>query len=173
MRLTHWIPAIGLAVLATSANAQTQTKYVRYEAGNRVSWGILDGESIRELQGSVFEKATPTGKTVKLARASRPDLVTEAEVKETVRYKRITSPLFTFAILMLIAAPVSGGPLLRIPREGPGGWLTLHLVTVIATLVLQFYTAFMAVRIIGENVRLLDTIDARLIASPEPAPPPA
>jgi 2-keto-4-pentenoate hydratase/2-oxohepta-3-ene-1,7-dioic acid hydratase in catechol pathway len=67
MRLTHWIPAIGLVVLATGANAQTQTKYVRYEAGNRVSWGILDGESIRELQGSVFDKATPTGKTVKLA----------------------------------------------------------------------------------------------------------
>jgi 2-keto-4-pentenoate hydratase/2-oxohepta-3-ene-1,7-dioic acid hydratase in catechol pathway len=61
------MPAIGLALLATGANAQTQTKYVRYEAANRVSWGILDGESIRELQGSVFDNAKPTGKTLKLA----------------------------------------------------------------------------------------------------------
>jgi len=114
-----------------------------------------------------------TGKTVKLARAARPDLVTEAEVKETVRYKRITSPLFTFAILMLIAAPVSGGPLLQIPKGGPGGWLTFHLVIVLATLALQFYTAYQAVRIIRENVRLLDAIDARLLASPASAPPPA
>lgn len=114
-----------------------------------------------------------TGKTVKLARAARPDLVTEAEVKETIRYKRITSPLFTFAILMLIAAPVSGGPLLQIPQGGPGGWLTLHLLVVIATLALQIYAAIKAVQIIRENVRLLDAIDARLLASPEPALPEA
>ena len=81
MRLTHWIPAIGLALLATSASAQTQTKYVRYEAGNRVSWGILDGESIRELQGSVFDKATPTGKTLKLADVK---LLAPAEAKKVV-----------------------------------------------------------------------------------------
>lgn len=109
-----------------------------------------------------------TGRTVKDARAKHPDLVTEAEIRETIRYKRVTSPLFTFAILMLIAAPISGGPLLRIPKEGPGAWLTLHLVVVIFTLVLQIYTAVKAVQFIRENVRLLETIDARLLAEPAP-----
>ncbi len=82
MRLPHCIPTIGLVLLATSAVAQTQTKYVRYEAGNRVSWGILEGEStIRELQGSVFEGAKPTGRTLKLADVK---LLAPAEPKKVV-----------------------------------------------------------------------------------------
>jgi hypothetical protein len=107
-----------------------------------------------------------TGRTIKDARKARPDLVSEAEVKETVRFKRVTSPLFTFAILMLIAAPVSGGALLQIPKDGPGGWLTLHIVVVTATLLLQLYTAFRAVQFVLINVRLLQAIDARYLNSP-------
>lgn len=102
-----------------------------------------------------------TGRTIKDARKARPDLVSETDVKETVRFKRVTSPLFTFAILMLIAAPVSGGALLRIPKEGPGGWLTLHIVIVVITLALQIYTAIKAVQFILINVRLLEAVDAR------------
>lgn len=81
MRLTCWIPAVGLSLLATTAVAQTQTKYVRYEAANRISWGILEGESIRELQGSVFDGAKPTGRTVKLAEVR---LLAPAEAKKVV-----------------------------------------------------------------------------------------
>jgi 2-keto-4-pentenoate hydratase/2-oxohepta-3-ene-1,7-dioic acid hydratase in catechol pathway len=83
MKLSHWIVALfGLAVLTTSVAAQTQTKYVRYEMAGRVSWGILEGETtIRELQGSVFESAKPTGKTVKL---SEVKLLPPAEPKKVI-----------------------------------------------------------------------------------------
>lgn len=83
MKLSHWIVALfGLAVLTTSVAAQTQTKYVRYELSGRVSWGILEGETtIRELQGSVFESAKPTGRTVKLAEVK---LLPPAEPKKVI-----------------------------------------------------------------------------------------
>ena len=49
------------------ASAQA-TKYVRFEAAGRAAWGILQSETtIQELQGSVFEGANPTGRTLKLA----------------------------------------------------------------------------------------------------------
>lgn len=45
-------------------------KYVRYSVAGNVSYGILDGETIRELRGDIFEKAEPTGTTRKLADVS-------------------------------------------------------------------------------------------------------
>jgi 2-keto-4-pentenoate hydratase/2-oxohepta-3-ene-1,7-dioic acid hydratase in catechol pathway len=63
-------------------SAQTLTKYVRYEAGGRVSWGVLESEStIRELQGSVFDNAKPTGRTLKLAEVK---LLAPAEPKKVI-----------------------------------------------------------------------------------------
>jgi 2-keto-4-pentenoate hydratase/2-oxohepta-3-ene-1,7-dioic acid hydratase in catechol pathway len=62
-----FLAALAIVALATSAAAQTVTKYVRYQAGNTTSYGILEGETIRELQGSIFENAKPTGRTRKLA----------------------------------------------------------------------------------------------------------
>jgi 2-keto-4-pentenoate hydratase/2-oxohepta-3-ene-1,7-dioic acid hydratase in catechol pathway len=54
--------------LAASAVAQAQTHYVRYEAAGRTSWGILDGETVREVQGSIFDGAAkPSGRTVKVS----------------------------------------------------------------------------------------------------------
>src|SRR5262245_10684625 len=70
MKPSHWLIAVLTIVgisAATSASAQTPVRYVRYETGGRASWGILDGASIRELQGSVFDNAKPTGRTLKLA----------------------------------------------------------------------------------------------------------
>jgi 2-keto-4-pentenoate hydratase/2-oxohepta-3-ene-1,7-dioic acid hydratase in catechol pathway len=46
---------------------QALTHYVKYEAAGRVAWGVLEGDTIRELQGSVFEGAKPGGRTLKLA----------------------------------------------------------------------------------------------------------
>src|SRR5947208_842620 len=43
------------------------TKYVRYSTGGSASFGILDGDSIQELRGSIFETAEKTGKTLRLA----------------------------------------------------------------------------------------------------------
>lgn len=59
---------VALLVLATVPEAAAQTtKYVRYADGGRPAYGILDGEVVRELAGSPFESARPSGRTVKLA----------------------------------------------------------------------------------------------------------
>ena len=69
---------VGLpAVLA----AQTLTHYVKYETAGRVAWGLLEGETIRELQGNVFEGAKPTGRTLKLTEVK---LLAPAEAKKVV-----------------------------------------------------------------------------------------
>jgi 2-keto-4-pentenoate hydratase/2-oxohepta-3-ene-1,7-dioic acid hydratase in catechol pathway len=61
------LASAAIVALATSAAAQTVTKYVRYQAGTTTSYGILEGDTIRELQGSIFENAKPSGRTRKLA----------------------------------------------------------------------------------------------------------
>jgi len=61
------LAAVAVVALSTSATAQTVTKYVRYQAGTTTSYGILEGDTIRELQGSIFQNAKPTGRTRKLA----------------------------------------------------------------------------------------------------------
>lgn len=60
--------AIG-AVTLPAAGQQGITRYVRYSHQNVISYGILEGETIRELKGNLFAGATPTGRTVKLAEA--------------------------------------------------------------------------------------------------------
>lgn len=65
-RLVSTVALIAFCLVATAAHAQV-TKYVRYEAGGRVSYGILEGDTIRELSGDLFASPKPTGRTVKLA----------------------------------------------------------------------------------------------------------
>jgi 2-keto-4-pentenoate hydratase/2-oxohepta-3-ene-1,7-dioic acid hydratase in catechol pathway len=48
-------------------STQNITKYVRYDVSGQTSFGILEGDTVRELRGSIFEKAEPTGKTFRLA----------------------------------------------------------------------------------------------------------
>src|SRR6476660_3041101 len=43
------------------------TKYVRYTASGQTSFGILDGDTVRELRGNIFETTATTGKTFRLA----------------------------------------------------------------------------------------------------------
>ena len=50
-----------------AAAGQTLTHYVKYERAGAVAWGLLEGETIRELQGNVFDGAKPSGRTLKLA----------------------------------------------------------------------------------------------------------
>ena len=67
--------AIGAVTLPAAAQQgvtkpqQGVTKYVRYWHQNVISYGILEGDTIRELKGNLFAGATPTGRTVKLADA--------------------------------------------------------------------------------------------------------
>lgn len=85
MFVTRWI-AVGLIAAAltsaTTVFAQTQVRYVRYETAGRVAWGILENDTtIRELQGSVFDNAKPTGRTVRL---SDVKLLAPAEAKKVI-----------------------------------------------------------------------------------------
>ncbi|HLF80053.1 MAG TPA: fumarylacetoacetate hydrolase family protein [Dehalococcoidia bacterium] len=45
------------------------TRYVRYTAAGETSHGILEGDTIRQLSGDLFDNPQPTGKTVPLAGA--------------------------------------------------------------------------------------------------------
>ncbi len=56
-----------LAVAVLGQQARQSTKYVRYALAGRTAIGILDGDTIRELRGGLFESPTPTGTSVKLA----------------------------------------------------------------------------------------------------------
>ena len=72
MRASRFFIALSLGTicllgLAGAIPAQAQiTKYVRYSLGGETSYGILDGETIRELSGDLFDLPQPTGKTVAL-----------------------------------------------------------------------------------------------------------
>lgn len=43
------------------------TKYIRYRSGSGASYGILDGDTVREISGGLFGSRTPTGVTHALA----------------------------------------------------------------------------------------------------------
>jgi 2-keto-4-pentenoate hydratase/2-oxohepta-3-ene-1,7-dioic acid hydratase in catechol pathway len=60
--------ALAVGTLATVSARQAVTKYVRYAVDSNTSYGILDGDQIRELKGDLFANPTPTGRSVALAR---------------------------------------------------------------------------------------------------------
>ena len=66
------LTALFVACFATSLpieiGAQTPVKrYVRYSQGNAISYGLLEGDTIRELKGDLFSKPVETGRVVKLS----------------------------------------------------------------------------------------------------------
>ena len=61
--------------------AQTLTHYVKYDVAGRVAWGLLEGDTIRELQGNVFDGAKPNGRKLKL---SKVKLLPPAEPKKVI-----------------------------------------------------------------------------------------
>ena len=74
-----WVLLLG--GLSAPVFAQPLTHYVRYEAAGRVAWGLLEGETIRELQGNVFDGAKPAGRTLKLTEVK---LLPPAEPKKVI-----------------------------------------------------------------------------------------
>jgi 2-keto-4-pentenoate hydratase/2-oxohepta-3-ene-1,7-dioic acid hydratase in catechol pathway len=71
-------------VVLTAANTLAQvTRYIRYEAQGRTSYGILDGETVRELSAAPWSGGKPTGRTapsksVKLLAPAEPSKVIAA-----------------------------------------------------------------------------------------------
>jgi 2-keto-4-pentenoate hydratase/2-oxohepta-3-ene-1,7-dioic acid hydratase in catechol pathway len=43
------------------------TRYIRYSAGQKTAYGILEDHNVRELNGDIFAEAKPTGETLSLA----------------------------------------------------------------------------------------------------------
>ena len=66
MKVLRTVSLLGILSVAVSADAQV-TKYVRYAHRGNVSYGILEGEQIRELDGSAVEGAARTGESVALS----------------------------------------------------------------------------------------------------------
>jgi 2-keto-4-pentenoate hydratase/2-oxohepta-3-ene-1,7-dioic acid hydratase in catechol pathway len=61
---------LGTALAASAMQGQTNqavTRYVRFRRGTTVSHGILEGETVRPIQGDLFGTHKPTGATHKLA----------------------------------------------------------------------------------------------------------
>jgi len=58
--------AVG-ALATVSARQAAVTKYVRYSVDGAASYGILDGDQIRELKGDLFANPAPTGRRMPLA----------------------------------------------------------------------------------------------------------
>ena len=58
--------AATVLAFVASASAGEVTKYVRYEHGGAASYGILEGETIHQLNGNVFQSPGRTGVTVAL-----------------------------------------------------------------------------------------------------------
>lgn len=55
---------LGSSALAVSADAQEVRRYVRYEDGDRVWWGLVDGAQIRQLSAAPYLGGGPTGVVV-------------------------------------------------------------------------------------------------------------
>jgi len=58
---------LAVGTLASVSARQGVTKYVRYSLAGATSYGILEGDQIRELKGDLFANPAPTGRQVPLA----------------------------------------------------------------------------------------------------------
>ena len=65
-RLTLLTAVLLIGAVGSVAFGQEITRYVRYEYNGNVSYGILDGQTIHELRGDVFDSVQRTGNTVGL-----------------------------------------------------------------------------------------------------------
>ena len=55
------VVVVAMLAIATSAHAQAQVKYVKYQAGSRVAWGILENETIREISAAPWDGGKANG----------------------------------------------------------------------------------------------------------------
>jgi len=67
MRRIAFCLVLALVLAPAVAAQEGVTRYVRYQADGEVSYGILDGETVRELRGGLFDDPEPTGRTVALS----------------------------------------------------------------------------------------------------------
>jgi 2-keto-4-pentenoate hydratase/2-oxohepta-3-ene-1,7-dioic acid hydratase in catechol pathway len=67
-RVTAVLVLMLISLVGAGRAAQAPiTKYVRYSVGGVTAYGLLEGDSIRELKGDLFANPSPTGRRVRLA----------------------------------------------------------------------------------------------------------
>ncbi|HEY8537285.1 MAG TPA: fumarylacetoacetate hydrolase family protein [Steroidobacteraceae bacterium] len=66
MRIGHGFLAVLLLSFGLATASAEVTKYVRYEKGGRMAYGVLEGETIRELSQAPWLDGKPTGNRAKL-----------------------------------------------------------------------------------------------------------
>jgi len=66
MKLFQWCATIAAFAAVTNVLA-APVKYIRYETQGKNAYGILDGETVRELSAAPWLDGKPSGKSVKLA----------------------------------------------------------------------------------------------------------
>jgi 2-keto-4-pentenoate hydratase/2-oxohepta-3-ene-1,7-dioic acid hydratase in catechol pathway len=66
MKAFRWT-VMAFAMMAASAAIAAPVKYVRYESQGKTAYGVVDGETVRELSAAPWIDGKPTGKTAKLA----------------------------------------------------------------------------------------------------------
>jgi 2-keto-4-pentenoate hydratase/2-oxohepta-3-ene-1,7-dioic acid hydratase in catechol pathway len=85
--VTNFIRTLAVASAIVAFGASTAfaqaTRYIRYETQGRAAYGILQGDTVRELSGAPWSGGTPTGRTasfksVKLLAPAEPSKVIAA-----------------------------------------------------------------------------------------------
>lgn len=67
VRFALVVAAVLCATGGLAGQQSAVTKYVRYSANGATSYGILTGDTVRELRGDLFASPTPTGRVLKLS----------------------------------------------------------------------------------------------------------
>lgn len=69
MRMVGTARPLTVALLFAASNVQAQqvTRYVRYAHEGTVAYGVLEGDTLRELEGAPFTSSRETGRSVPLA----------------------------------------------------------------------------------------------------------
>jgi 2-keto-4-pentenoate hydratase/2-oxohepta-3-ene-1,7-dioic acid hydratase in catechol pathway len=78
---------LAVLMLCLPAGALAQdgvTRYVRYQRGERVAYGILEGETVREISGDLFGEHRPTGATARLSEVRLLAPVDPARVRKVL-----------------------------------------------------------------------------------------
>ncbi|HEX9563346.1 MAG TPA: fumarylacetoacetate hydrolase family protein [Gemmatimonadaceae bacterium] len=64
--LRHSLATLTLVALVATASHAQVTRYVRYTVGGTTSYGILEGQTVRELSGDLFASPRATGRSLRL-----------------------------------------------------------------------------------------------------------
>ncbi len=70
MTRRHLLSTAAAASFASQAQSPGATRYVRFQAGAKIAYGVLDGETIRELPGSYLKFDKPKSTTYPLSKVT-------------------------------------------------------------------------------------------------------